>query len=216
MKTIANFGTVLSLLFLLSSCHHFEDIISPKKPDKDRPVFHTDETVIVKSFLANKDGDTPTDSAELLYENRKMNPLVAPDGHQLTYHEFSSVKGKLKLQCKNEGTKVTMRMKNLIPFGLYTAWVAVLDESGEVVGLGAAGGNDGSQSVFIADYKGSAMFSQIVPEEMLSVRGKTTDCLLEEYEVHIVGAYHIDGRSYGPELGPAGTVANQFAFFYQP
>ncbi|MEO0331538.1 MAG: hypothetical protein AAF223_07615 [Bacteroidota bacterium] len=216
MKTLANIGIAISMLFFVSSCHHLEDIISPKKPEKKGPVFHTDETVIVTSFLANKDGDTPTDPDELLYENRKMNPIVAPDGHQLTFEEFSAVTGRMKLQCREEGTKVTLRVKNLVPFGLYTAWVATLDESGEVVGLGATGGNDGSQSVFSADSQGSATFSQIVPEEMLSVRGKTTDCLLDEYEVHIVGAYHIDGRSYGPELGPAGTVANQFAYFYQP
>ena len=215
MKTFISSCFALLLALLASSCHHVEDIIHPHPPGNKHPSFHTDKTNIVTSFLANQQGDPPTDSAELLFENRKMNPLTAPDGHQLNYGQFSAAHGTLTMNCVPGGTKVTVRMKNLIPYGLYTFWVAILNASGDVVALGASGGSDGQYSFAVADSDGSVTYSQVVPEGPLSVRGKADECLLDEHEVHIVGAYHLDGRTYGGELGPAGTVAQQFFFAYQ-
>ena len=39
--------------------------------------------------------------------------------------------------------------------------------------------------------------------------------LTDNFEWHLVGAYHIDGRVYGPDLGPDGTVAEQFGFIHR-
>lgn len=57
------------------------------------------------------------------------------------------------------------------------------------------------------------------PKGDLSMFGEVGNCLLDELEVHIVGAGHLDDQSWGsiPEPGPPmqeprGSLAEQFSF----
>jgi hypothetical protein len=45
------------------------------------------------------------------------------------------------------------------------------------------------------------------------LRGEIGECALtDEFEYLVIGAYHMDGQTSGPGLGPAGTAVEQFAF----
>ena len=222
MKMLTNYWIALALVVSFSSCQHLEDVIHPSDPvEEAHDTFKTNEIGIVPLFLANKAGDTPTAPDEPLYENRKMNPVIAPDGHHLTFGEFSTAKGKLKMKCTKEGTQISLKMEGLIPFGLYSVWVLVFEEPGftedfaHETAEGVPGGNAGKYSSFVAGSDGTATYSQVVPEGPMSFFGEATDCLLDEYEVHVVGAYHIDGKTYGGELGPDGVAVEQFGFEYR-
>jgi hypothetical protein len=46
----------------------------------------------------------------------------------------------------------------------------------------------------------------------LSEFGEVTGCLFDEFEFHLVGAYHPDGLTYGPTPGPA-DAPNLFCYF---
>jgi hypothetical protein len=48
----------------------------------------------------------------------------------------------------------------------------------------------------------------------LSEFGEVTDCLFDEFEFHLVGAYHSDGQTYGPTPGPA-DAPNMFCYFVE-
>ena len=223
MKMFMNFFAVMVLL-ALASCHKVEDIfdhVKDKHHDKEENAFETDEIEAVHLFLADKHGKAPTDPHEPVYEGRKLNPILAPDGHHLTLEEFNSVKGTLTLTCTKKGTRVDLELEGLIPFGLYSVWVLVFEEPGftpdfaHEIAEGVPGGSEGFRSSFVAASDGTGMYSEIVPEGEMSFFGSVTDCLLDEYEVHIVGAYHMDGQTYGGELGPDGKAVEQFAWMYQ-
>jgi hypothetical protein len=48
------------------------------------------------------------------------------------------------------------------------------------------------------------------------MQGSIGACALtDEFEWHVVGAYHIDGQSHGPSLGPDGTAVEQFGFIFK-
>lgn len=224
MKTLVN-SVILFALLVLASCHKVEDIFDHVKDhdDDDQPEasFKTGDIEAVHMFLADENGDSPTDPKELVYESRKMNPVLSPSGHHLTLEEFDAVKGKLEMTCTEEGTRIDLKLEGLIPFGLYSVWVLVFDEPGftpdfvHEIAEGVPGGNEGKYSSFVAASDGTGMYSQIVPEGDMSFFGNVTDCLLDEYEVHIVGAYHLDGQTYGGELGPDGKAVEQFGWVYQ-
>lgn len=221
MKTCMPF-LMLILLLSLASCHHIDDIFDHIKDKEDKgESFKTDEINAVHLFLADKNGDTPTDPQDLVYENRKMNPVIAPDGHHLTLKEFDAVKGKLTMECTSIGTRISMDLKGLIPFATYTVWVVIFEEPGFTpdfahrIAEGTPGANEGFRSSIIAGSDGKATYSDIMPEGEMSVFGSVTDCLLDEYEVHVIGAYHLDGKTYGGEPGPEGTWVEQFGWMYR-
>jgi hypothetical protein len=84
-----------------------------------------------------------------------------------------------------------------------------------VIGVGALGPNDGSGNVFIAEENGEATISGTNPGGMLSARGSIGACwLTDEFEVHVVGAYHIDGATSGRVPGPEGTWVEHFGFMF--
>ena len=223
MKTLVN-SVILLALLAMASCQKVEDIFDHVKDhdddDQAETSFKTSDIEAVHLFLADENGDTPTDPKGLVYESRKMNPVLSPSGHHLTLEEFDAVTGKLKMTCTPEGTRVDLKLEGLIPFGLYSVWVLVFDEPGftpdfaHEIAEGVPGGNEGLYSSFVAGADGTGTYSEIVPEGDMSFFGSVTDCLLDEYEVHIVGAYHMDGKTYGGELGPDGKAVEQFAWVY--
>jgi hypothetical protein len=190
------------------------------------PDVNTD-IVNVPLFIADADGNTPAEPDALIFEGRMGNPLLAPDGHQLTLAEWNAVQGSAWVECIDEGTRVILQLTGLIPNGVYTGWSVTFKAPGFVtptlegleenmIGLGALGKNDGSESAFIASATGEGFISAIVPPGPLSIiPGEIGGCALDEFEYHVVGTYHIDGQTYGADLGPDGTLAEQFAFVFK-
>lgn len=169
-----------------------------------------------------------TDPATPLYEPRALQPVVAPDGHHVTWGLFASVEGRISVKCVRGGTHVVLHVSNLIPHGVYTTWNVTFGPSGftgefdssgnpvNLIGVGPGGPNDGSRSEFTASATGRASISTITPAGELGTLGSIGGCALtDEFEWHVVGLYHIDGQSHGTSLGPDGTMAEQFAFVFR-
>ena len=172
---------------------------------------------------------------DLLVERAMGNPVdngtIADelDGtRQLRWGSFRAINGRATLACVDGGTHVNLQLSGLVPGALYTIWVVVFAAPGFVdtrelggpfglraldhmIGVGSLGAPDGSQNTFRA--RGSTGRLDVVhPAGPLSVFGSVGDCLFDAYEVRLVGIFHLDDRSHGPEPGPVGTVVNQLAF----
>ena len=58
--------------------------------------------------------------------------------------------------------------------------------------------------------------SAITEAGPLSAMGSIGACApTDQFEWHVVGAYHIDGQSHGAVLGPDGTAVEQFGFIFK-
>jgi len=154
-----------------------------------------------------------------LYEKRTHSQILGPDGHPVTWSEWNRVTGTAKVNCTGQGTRLNVTVDGLIANGVYSLWVMPFQPPGfdtaytNVSGFGAAGRNDGSQNVFQASASGSARFHVSIPAGALSSFGSVSGCIPEdEYEVHFVGIYHIDGKPGTTTPGPAGKYVEQFAF----
>ncbi len=222
MKTIIEFPVFKSffvavlLAFSLASCN--DDNSSPAMPNA-----LSDEIIGVPFFVETESMEMPSDPSQVLYENRMHQPVTAPDGHHVTWGEFSSVKGSVSLQCTEAGIEASLQLSNLIPNGVYTIWNVTFDDPGfnpgiegmGIQGLGAAGTGNGSDNFFIASPDGKGAISISSPGGNLSLQGTMGSCpLSDNYELHIVGAYHIDSQTHGSMIGPDGTFAEQFAFIF--
>lgn len=169
-----------------------------------------------------------TSPATLLHEAIVGNPVLAPDGDQVTWGEWSGVEGHISVKCVQKGTHAVLHLSGLIPRGVYTIWNVVFEAPGftgefdvpgsvpaNVIGFGPSGSSDGSSSAFRASASGRASISTVTPPGDLGVAGDIGGCALtDEFEWHVVGLYHIDGETYGSERGPEGTRAEQFAFIF--
>ncbi|MCB0618680.1 MAG: hypothetical protein KDC43_15645 [Saprospiraceae bacterium] len=211
----------LAVITVLASCDKDESPLPTPEPSASATLT---DPITVPFFVVTEDGEMPSDDGQLLYEARQHNPLLAPDGHQLTWGEFSSVKGEMMAECTDEGTRVSLNLSGLIPYGQYTLWNVTFEAPGMdptqemlgIDGLGAAGIGDGSDNAFVANRDGEASITLVSPGGELSLFGSAGACTLtDNFEWHLVGAYHIDGRVYGPDLGPDGTVAEQFGFIHR-
>ncbi len=210
----------LAVATLLASCEKDKDTDMTPMPSATQI---SNESVAVPFFVRNDNQEMPTDDSDLLYTAMLNNPVLAPDGHQLTWGEFASVQGEAKAECMEDGTKVTLTLTGLIPYGQYTLWTLVFDEPGMdpslprlgSEGVGATGIGDGSDNAFVANGAGEASITVTSPGGDLSLVGTAGNCALtDHFEYHVVGLYHIDGRTYGGEKGPAGTFAEQFGFIF--
>jgi len=66
-----------------------------------------------------------------------------------------------------------------------------------------------------ASADGKGKITAITPASDLSMAGTIGGCVLtDEYEWHVAGAYHLDDKSHGPDLGPDGTAVEQFGFIF--
>jgi hypothetical protein len=168
-------------------------------------------------------GAAPTTAGAPLYESRMHQPIVAPDGHTVTLGEFNAVAGTAKVTAINHTTTgFELHLTGLIHNGVYSGWLLIFGPRGidaslsNLKGVGALGRPDGSQNVFVANGSGEANVSITMPEGKLSVLGRLDDNVFEHsFEFHVVGVYHIDGLTYGPHLGPAGTAVEQFDFAFR-
>ena len=190
--------------------------------DCDSPLRNT-QLVHVPLFLEDAGRAAPTDAAVALYESRLHRPILAPDGHAITLGEFNAPAGSATIRCLNDDkTQVALSLTGLIPNGVYTAWIVTFGAPGfdaafsKLDGLGALGGPDGTHNSFVASSHGEGTLTVTTSPGRLSVKGKLGDCVLENVrEFHVVCAYHIDGATNGPHLGPDGTAVEQLGFMFK-
>jgi hypothetical protein len=175
--------------------------------------------------VEDENGQLPTEENAKLFEIRKKNPVVDTYGKQLTFAEFSTVRGTITVEGREGGTYVSLDLTGLIPNGLYTIWNVTFNEPGfdpskeenNIRGVGVIGKGDGSESYFKASPSGTGHISAFTPQGPLSMVGEiAAHPFADEIEWHVVGAYHMDDQSHGPDLGPDGTVVEQFAFTFNP
>lgn len=147
---------------------------------------------------------------------------------QLTWSEFSDIEGRIRLKCLEKGTHVSMHLSGLVPHALYTAWVVVFDHPGfdpttrdietaveHLVGFAPLGEDDGSENVFRPSASGEAQVTAIDepavwPNGPAAGERRSERCLLDEFEVHFVGGYHLDDENQGTQFQP--NAVEQFAF----
>ncbi|MEO7801141.1 MAG: hypothetical protein ABIR81_04040 [Ginsengibacter sp.] len=160
----------------------------------------------------------PTGDATLLFAKAGHTAVMAPDGHHITLGEFNRVSGYASIKCINKGTHVVIHLSGLIPNGVYTIWVVSFKSPGyeatlaNLIGVGALGAGDGSKNSFTASAAGTGSLSAIMPAGSLSEFGSVNDCLSTEYQVQLLGAYHIDGLTHGGSPGDESTWVEQFVF----
>ena len=160
-----------------------------------------------------------------------LTPILAPDGHQVTWVEWNNVEGQAAVKCVYPGSHVVVHLSGLIPNGQYSAWVVAFQEPGfnpdptlpnppaaNAVSAGPLGAQDGSENGFVADDEGEGQISGILPPGPMSLLHLVTfDGCLTDYagfQVHI--AYHIDGVTHGPVQGPPCSWAVQRIFHFDP
>jgi hypothetical protein len=183
----------------------------------------------VLTFVRDAQGNIPTAADTPLYEGRFSRPILAPDGHQVTLAQYTSVKGSVSVNCVNRGSRVHVSLTGLIPNGVYTFWVVPFKSPGfdplmpltdpsnpnvlmNQIGEGALGAPDGSTSSFSANSNGKAGVSIVQPAGTLSEFGSVGPCLMDEFQFMLVGVYHIDGQTYGTTPGFEHGTVEQFAF----
>ena len=71
----------------------------------------TDDITHLSLFIRDVNGLTPTTPGTQLYEVRQHNPILAPDGHQVTLAEFTAVEGDKSVKCVAEGTHVVLHLR---------------------------------------------------------------------------------------------------------
>jgi len=180
----------------------FEDPVSPV-PDKGDPLVSRIEGAPVD------DGSAPDEE----------------DGDlgQLTWGQYKDVEGRIRLKCIKKGTHVSMHLSGLVPKGLYTAWVVAFEKPGfnaeeralgpalaNLVGSAPLGDNDGGENVFRASASGKAQVAAIDEPAKFTGPGfidpgTSKQCLLDHFEVHFIGALHLDNETHGPDPRPYGV-----------
>jgi hypothetical protein len=147
---------------------------------------------------------------------------MAPDKHQVTAGEWKAVNGHASVKCSAAGTHVVIHLSGLIADGVYTVWLATFKAPGfdgtfdNMIGLGVLGRNDGSENTIVASPDGEGQLSVFQPAGPLSLKGETSDCLLDEFEFRLLAAYHIDGQTHGGSPGPGCDYLEAYAWIYVP
>jgi hypothetical protein len=216
------FALVLSGLFTLSACEKCDKNDDTSKgpiPSADKPL--TKKNIVLPFFVEGAHLEWWANLADndVIYEERQHNAIMAPDGHQVTWGEFNAASGEAKINCTGQGTRLNMTIGGLIPNGVYSLFLVKYGAPGfdttfsHITGFGVAGNPDGSENTIIASATGEGKLHVTCPQGNLSVSGFSVKCISEdEYEMHFVGIYHIDGQTHGATPGPAGTYVENFDF----
>ena len=220
--------TIVLALFLITSCSKSElteEMVAISQTANKNPTGSA-SSVVVPFFIEDANFNNPvTGNNTQLYSLLGHTPILAPDGHHVTLGEFDQVTGTAEVKCLASGTQVKLHLSNLIPQGVYTIWSLTFQSPGfdgtlasfvNLTGVGALGSIDGSSNTFKASASGEGQITGIIPAGNLSVFGSIGQCILtDEFEVHFVGVYHIDGMTYGPMPGPDGTLIEHFGFIFK-
>lgn len=188
-------------------------------PAGARPQREINPIDVAPYSVVNGEGESPINTTlgldDRIYDayTGGTDPVLAPDGHHVTWGEFSDVGGSVRLKCLRRGTHVTVHAEGLLPRGLYTIWVAILlNDLETVVGAAPLGPNDGTKSGFRASGSGRGtivgidLSAPLTFDQNPAFDGyETPDCLLDvqrRFVVEIAAAYHYDDETHGPVRGP--------------
>jgi hypothetical protein len=180
--------------------------------------------------MMNATRGEPTDPSELLYTPMDVNdpnsplvPILAPDGHHITFGEWREASGFALVACEGVTSKYTLEFTGLIPNGVYTIWNFVLlidkspgqplDFSTDFTGAGALG--DGTSNVMVASPAGTAALQLNEEPGPLSMFGSQPACVITAAPAFIlVVNYHIDGQTHGGVPGPDKDDVAQMLIYY--
>jgi hypothetical protein len=199
------------------------------------------ESEVVSMFWRDAGGapltpDSPEDTP--VYDARFHNAATAPDGHQLTVGELTTVTASATAKCVGPGTQIKIDAEGLVPNGVYTVWLLIFNGPfpagpgpigpfpfGNLAGLGPLGQHDGSQNSFQADENGEGHLNVVVhpgllyaeppPPFLAGVQYPINGCL-DELEFHLVAVYHFDSMTYGSGPGYNHGAVEQFGFRFIP
>src|SRR5712691_6214185 len=204
-------GALTITCVLAAGCGTTSPIAPYPAAESPTATARSSDIVHIPLFVENANRQPAAGGGTPVFETRRHNPVIARDGRQITLAEFTSVEGNVSVQCGRAGTSVTIQLRHLIPNGVYTIWNVVFKAPGfdptfaNLIGLGALGSPIGTQNVFRASASGEGSISATTGAGPLSTSGSIGACApSDEFEWHVVGAYHLDGESHGPSLGPEG------------
>jgi hypothetical protein len=223
MKSISKFGLVLVVVVACIAASSKQK--APLRNDQSGLAPLTMAQVSDVNALPPARPDTLLYFSRLCQAGTPRTPIVAPDGHQVTWGEWTDVEGRAAVKCINEGSHVVAHFSGLIPNGQYTCWIVAFDPPGftgttldNAFAFGPLGLQDGSQNAFVADDSGEGQISGILPPGPMSIiHTRPFDgCLTDELEFHVAIAYHGDGLTHGAVPGPVCTWAVQRAIVFKP
>src|SRR5262245_5136284 len=221
MKNISKFGLVLVAV-----------VASIAASSRQKAPLRNDQSGLAPLTMAqvsDVNGNPATSENTPLYFSRRCQPgdplvpIIAPDGHQVTWGEWTDVEGRAAVKCINQGSHVVAHFSGLIPNGQYTCWIVAFDPPGftgttlaNAFGVGPLGLQDGSQNSFVADDNGEGQISGILPPGPMSIIHTRPfgGCLTDEFQFHVAIAYHGDGLTHGAVPGPVCTWAVQRAVIF--
>lgn len=138
----------------------------------------------------------------------ELGPFEKGEPLGFTLSDWLSGTGVIAYACQHGEATFDATFSNLVPDGVYTLWYGRLTmEEGAIAGVEEMplGAPDGSQNTFTADEDGAAAFHLagfpcVAPTELdESGTGMSTVFAI---------AYHSDGKTYGDDPGPFGTVSH--------
>ena len=145
------------------------------------------------------------------FDPKAVGPHAKGEALGMTLGEWLRHKGAGSYTCTDGVGSLNASFTNLVPNGVYTMWswyVAIpFPEPFATYDL-PFGTRDGAASAFSADTSGNATYN-----------GTIGTCLQgsgSQIAEGLAIAYHSDGNTYGPHMGPAGEVAHVHLFLLLP
>src|SRR5688572_2983078 len=118
-------ATLLAGFFVVAGCEKSSDCDDPStnvSPDA-RPIQKNNLNLPFFVEGANQEWWNNLQLTDVLYEERQHNPILAPDGHHVTWAEFNRPVGTAKINCTGQGTRINLRIEGLIPNGVYSLFL---------------------------------------------------------------------------------------------
>src|SRR5436190_12076744 len=141
-------------------------------------------------------------------------PVLNPDGSQMTLGQYNTVSGRASLKCIRRGPHGVFEFNGLRPGGVYTIWTVELPSTpGPPLGVGEFGRTGADENSVVADETGAAELSAITPEEDLSIFGHVGPCMFDAPFLFEV-VYHSDGMTHGGDPGPRNTWVTNARFLF--
>ena len=97
LNWLSSLAIILSLSLFLASCNDDNDDVVVE-PTPELVTANSSDIMAIPFFVETVDGNLPSNNSDLLYENRTHAPVTAPDGHQVTWGEFSAVQGNISVR----------------------------------------------------------------------------------------------------------------------
>lgn len=178
---------------------------------------HGDASVVFRVTPDDSDMNAPLFAAAAPMSHNPFDPSTNgphPKGDSLgmTLGDWLSAKGTARYSVKDGHGRLVAEFEGLVPNGVYTMWHFFMSAEGTDPFIGTfdlpVGKTDGTQSVFVADAEGRAVFDQtIAPGLQLSG---------EQLAAGLAIAWHSDNETYGAHPGEFGFKTHLHLFAALP